>query len=131
MKGALGDFRDPNHAIDALKKAVAAGAPGEVFNASHGAWSFCYSFEPNMGHVFSAQLRQRRSRERDWEILGRCVARIGAPEDARPSTIATTPEASHYFIWGGTRSREQVQANVDFAKKLYAETQRKKTGKPS
>jgi len=131
MKGSLGDFRDPDNAIDALKKAVAEGAPGEVFNASHGAWSFCYSFEPNMGHIFSAQLRQRSSKERDWTILGRCAARIGAPEDARPSTITTHPEASHYFIWGGVRSREQVQASVDLGKKLYAEAQKKKSEEPS
>jgi hypothetical protein len=99
----LGEWNDIEK-MTARMRAEAAMHPGTIVSAHHGAWTFCYSEDPQSGRgsIFSAKLIRSSSKERDWLVLGRVAKLIGVPDDHPvPSTIATSPELSHYWRWGG------------------------------
>lgn len=96
----VGDYRDPGKLIERLRDEQRL-KPDKIISGTHGAWSVSYSHTPESGRIFSARLRQRSSKARDWIVLGRMATMIGAPQDRMPSTIKTTPEATHYWIWDG------------------------------
>lgn len=114
----IGDWSNPDKLVDRLRKEAEA-RPGVVICASHGAWTLCYSIDTPLGNIFSARVRQRSTKERDWTVLGRMAARIGAPDDSTPETIKTNPNTSHYWMWGGDMSSDESAAALQQARALF------------
>lgn len=112
----VGDYRDPQKLIQRLLDEHQL-KPDKIISGTHGAWSVSYSHTPESGRIFSARLRQRSSKERDWMVLGTMAIAIGAPRDKMPSSIRTNPEATHYWTWDGPaipsdEDLDQVRAQV-------------------
>lgn len=112
----IGEWSDM--AVDKLTarlKNEAMATPGLVITAMCGAWSVCFSQAESYGSIFSART-QRSTKDRDWNVLGKLVVAIGAPSTSEPSTIETDPDATHYWVWGGSVSAEEIQKTIDSAR---------------
>jgi hypothetical protein len=103
-------------------KAEAAKNPGKHISGACGAWTVIFSTESkpsgiHLGNVFSARVKRSTSK-RDWMILGRMTRRIGAPQEEIGSTILGDPNATHYWIWGGTATPDEIGVFVKMAQKF-------------
>lgn len=115
---SIGDWADYRKMADRMVE-VAKDQAGVAIQASHGAWTFCLSYGEAAGWIFSAKLRQRHSKERDWAVPGQVVARVGAP-DEMPDTVRTSHEASHYWSWGGSTPSAEVQSAADLVRDWFS-----------
>lgn len=95
----LGEWSDPDKLVVRMRSEAEA-HPATIIRAVLGPWTLCFSMEEHIGNIFSAKVH-KRTKERDWQILGRLAAGIGAPDEARPATLETNANATHYWIWGG------------------------------
>lgn len=118
---SIGDWSEPDQCVKRLLSAAVA-HPDKIITATCGAWSLCFSGpdagDTRLGNVFSARVR-RSTKERDWEILGRMSARVGAPMESTPKTIETDATATHYWIWGGTATPEESKGLLQKALEIF------------
>lgn len=104
-----GDWAHPDKMVARLK-AEAEAHPQAIVRATLGPWHVCFTgHAPQLGAMFSAKVT-RSTNVRDWQILGRMAALIGAPNGMMPDTIEKDATATHYWIWGND---PEVQPLVD------------------
>lgn len=81
--------------------AEARRAPNHILTRRLAGWQMHLSWQPE-GDLwfFSALLYPmgRSSTEKDWAVLGRFVASVGAPPDP-PASVLHEPNVPHYWIW--------------------------------